>query len=71
MDLGDFKGRKITAFSVSNQHMLVICVDGTLLSWGYGYLGDGSSRSEVSYRGPVQVNAKGLLKGKTITAIQA
>jgi alpha-tubulin suppressor-like RCC1 family protein len=68
---GVLSGKTVTAVEAGSYHSLVLCSDGTLAAWGYGYNGElgnnGASPSSV----PVAVVQNGVLAGKTITAVAA
>ena len=68
---GVLAGKTVTNISAGSNHNLVLCSDGTLVTWGnntYGQLGNGSTTASSV---PVLVPRTGVLSGKTITAVVA
>ena len=68
---GVLAGKTITSVAVGGNHTLVLCSDGTLAVWGdntYGQFGNGSTTASNV---PVQINATGVLAGKTVVAVAA
>jgi alpha-tubulin suppressor-like RCC1 family protein len=68
---GALAGKTVTAASAGSDFNLVLCSDGTLLSWGrntYGQLGDGTKEQR---RTPVPVVTSGVLAGKRVIAVAA
>ena len=66
---GVLAGKSITSLSASSNHVLALCSDGTLATWGqnsFGQLGDGTT---VNRSIPVPVDTTGLLSGKTVVQI--
>jgi alpha-tubulin suppressor-like RCC1 family protein/phosphodiesterase/alkaline phosphatase D-like protein len=57
---GVLAGRAIAAISAGYDHNLVLCADGTLVTWGY-------ARGKV----PILVDQTGVLAGKTVIAVSA
>jgi len=68
---GALAGKRVSSLSAGQYHTLALCTDGTLVSWGYnkhGQLGNGSNTMSEA---PVEIGSKGVLDGKTVTAIRA
>jgi hypothetical protein len=64
-------GKIVVALDVGVAHNLVLCSDGTLVSWGnnsFGQLGDDSTTDRSV---PVAVTQSGVLDGKTVVALDA
>ncbi|MBN8459853.1 MAG: cadherin-like beta sandwich domain-containing protein [Verrucomicrobia bacterium] len=68
---GVLAGKSIVAISGGGAHSVVLCADGTLVSWGQGDSGQLGTNSSGNSSVPVLVNRSGVLAGKTITAITA
>ncbi|NBV23019.1 MAG: cell wall anchor protein [Proteobacteria bacterium] len=66
-------GKTVTALAAGGSHTLVLCSDGTLISWGYndrGQLGNNTLGGQSAV--PVAVTVAGTpLAGKTVTAVSA
>ncbi|MDZ7796529.1 MAG: T9SS type A sorting domain-containing protein [Candidatus Marinimicrobia bacterium] len=70
---GVLSGKTITAIAAGYVHTVALDSDGKLYAWGdnyHGKLGVGDS-STINSNVPVEVDASGVLSGKTITAIAA
>ncbi len=68
---GLLAGRTVVAISAGYSHVLALCADGTLATWGensFHQLGDGTT---TSTNVPVAVDASGALAGKSVIAIAA
>ena len=68
---GVLAGRRVIAVSAGFNHVLALCSDGTLASWGQnnqGQLGNGSTTESLQ---PVAVDQTGVLEGKTVVQIVA
>ena len=68
---GTLNGRTAVTVAAGSDHSLVLCLDGSLVSWGKnanGQLGNGSNTNSTM---PVAVSLAGTLNGKTVTALQA
>ena len=71
---GVLAGKTVSALAAGSAHCLVLCTDGTLVSWGYnsdGELGNGTASGYSGVSTPVLVDRSGVLAGKTVTAISA
>ncbi len=67
---GALAGKHVSAIAAGKNHSLVLCEDGSLVSWGrndLGQLGDGTLTNRLA---PVAVNG-GALAGKRVIAIAA
>jgi uncharacterized repeat protein (TIGR03803 family) len=63
---GALAGKTVIAIEAGFFHNLALCSDGTVVAWGAGPLGNGSTtQSNV----PVAVNTSGALSGKTVVAV--
>ncbi len=70
---GALAGKTITAIAAGGIHNLALCADGSLVTWGgnnSGQLGNGTISYSVGVV-PTEVDASGVLAGKTIAAIAA
>lgn len=68
---GVLAGKTVIAVAAGRLHCLALCSDGTVASWGDGFVGKlGDGRSEPSYD-PVAVDRSGVLAGKTVVAVAA
>jgi alpha-tubulin suppressor-like RCC1 family protein len=73
---GALKGRRIVAISAGFSHMLALCSDGTLVTWGndqYGQLGTGIPIVSLQFERslvPYQV-VRGITSGKSVSSISA
>ncbi|MBN8459839.1 MAG: cadherin-like beta sandwich domain-containing protein [Verrucomicrobia bacterium] len=68
---GVIAGREAVAIASGGSHCLALLADGTLVAWGFnesGQLGDGT---QINRYEPVAVDQRGILAGRTITAIAA
>ncbi len=59
---GVLAGKTIASISAGDRHNLVLCSDGTLVSWGF---------NTASGSTPSAINQSGVLSGKTVTEIIA
>lgn len=65
--------KSVLAIAVGDRHCLVLCSDGTMVSWGQnsvGQLGKGNTSGLVTDP-PVEVVSTGVLAGKQVVAIDA
>lgn len=70
---GVLYGKQVAAIAAGGNHNLVLCRDGSLVTWGdntVGLLGIGST-TPASSKAPVPVVTFGALAGKTVAAISA
>lgn len=68
---GVLSGRTVTAVAAGETFSLALCSDGSIAAWGnnnHGQLGNNSTADSAL---PVQVDATGVLAGKTVIAIAA
>ena len=71
---GALAGKTVVAVSAGHYHSLVLCSDGTLVSWGQNYnsqLGNGTGSLGSQANEPVWVVQNGVLAGKAVVAISA
>lgn len=66
---GALAGKFVTAIATGGGHNLVLCSDGTLVSWGTNSSGALGNASVSGVSGPIAVDMGGVLVGKTVTAI--
>jgi alpha-tubulin suppressor-like RCC1 family protein len=67
---GVLAGKRVTAIAAGFNFSLALCADGTLVSWGdnfFSQLGNGGVAGTL----PGAIQMKGVLAGKTVTAIAA
>lgn len=63
------EGRAVRSLAAGSNHVVAVCDDGTLVSWGanaFGSLGDGTT---IDRPRPVPVATDGLLAGKRVIAV--
>jgi len=68
---GALNGVSVTTVAAGSDHSLVLCLDGSLVSWGKntnGQLGDGTTTSSLI---PVYVDASDVLAGRIVEKISA
>ncbi len=66
------QGRTVVAIAAGSSHNLVLCSDGTLITWGYNFYGQLGNGSTTNNSLPVAVTTVGtVLAGKTVTEITA
>jgi hypothetical protein len=68
---GILAGKSVAKIAAGQYHLLALCTDGTLVSWGYnarGQLGTGTATDAPS---PVAVDVSGLLSGRTVVDLAA
>ena len=68
---GALAGKTVAAVAAGGFHSMVLCSDGTVVTWGnngFGQLGNGNQTASST---PVAVNTAGPLSGKTVIAISA
>ena len=66
---GVLAGKTATQTLAATNHNLVLCTDGSLVTWGqndYGQLGNGSTTNSAA---PLLVNRTGVLAGRTVVAL--
>lgn len=66
-------GKIVQSISAGGKHTLVLCDDGTLVTWGgnsAGQLGNGNTR-DVTYPITVEKGSGSALSGKTVVAVDA
>jgi len=68
---GVLAGKTITTIAVGDAHSLALDSEGKVYAWGYNTFGQLGNNSTIGSIVPIQVNASGVLAGKTITAIAA
>jgi len=69
---GVLAGKTVVKIAAAGNYCLVLCSDGTLVTWGSGPLGNGPTPySEQNSRYPVTVDQSGVLAGKTVVSISA
>ncbi|MCX6854726.1 MAG: Ig-like domain-containing protein, partial [Verrucomicrobia bacterium] len=68
---GVLAGKTVTKLSIGSNHSLVLCSDGTVVSWGINSSGQLGNNSIINSNVPVLVNMSGVLAGKTVTHISA
>ncbi|MGV3661074.1 MAG: cadherin-like beta sandwich domain-containing protein, partial [Prosthecobacter sp.] len=67
-------GRTVVAIAAGADHNLVLCSDGTLVTWGFnwqGQLGMGTVSNTSVYEAVAVTTVGTVLEGKTVTAIAA
>ena len=68
---GVLAGKTVTRITPGSEQSFALCSDGTLTSWGYGYLGQLGDATSGNASVPGLVDRSGVLLGKTITAVAA
>ncbi|MEI6604533.1 MAG: cadherin-like beta sandwich domain-containing protein [Verrucomicrobiota bacterium] len=68
---GVLAGKTATAIAAGDTHSMVMCSDGSLVTWGYNSYGQLGNNNTTSSNVPVAVTQTGVLAGKTVTAITA
>ena len=68
---GALAGKTVKTISAGYSCVLALCTDGTLVAWGDNNAGQLGNNSTTQSAVPVQVDASGVLAGKTVTAIGA
>ncbi len=68
---GILSGRRIARISAGQYHMLALCTDGTIVSWGYNHRGQLGNSSTTASSSPVKIGSTGALAGKTVVALGA
>lgn len=71
---GALAGKTVVALSLGHYHVLALCSDGTVVSWGSnsgGALGSNMTGSPWSSNVPVAVYADGVLAGKKVVSVAA
>ena len=68
---GALAGRQVAAIAAGQYHVLALCTDGTLVSWGYNQRGQLGNHSTADSKSPVEIGSSGALAGKTVKAIAA
>lgn len=63
--------RKVASVSAGQYHTLALCIDGTLLAWGYNNRGQLGNGSMVAANVPVAIGGFGTLLGKNVSAVAA
>jgi alpha-tubulin suppressor-like RCC1 family protein/phosphodiesterase/alkaline phosphatase D-like protein len=68
--VGALVGKTVAAVAAGFTHSLVLCTDGSLVTWGGNYAGElGNGVSGVDSLVPVAVDRNGVLSGKTVSRI--
>ncbi|MDB6076219.1 MAG: hypothetical protein JWO89_3859, partial [Verrucomicrobiaceae bacterium] len=65
---GALAGRRVVAVCAAQAHSVVLCSDGTVVSWGHEYLGPNNYGVHLV---PVALDTTGVLAGKTVVSIVA
>ena len=68
---GALSGKRVTSLAAGQYHTLALCIDGTLVSWGYNNRGQLGNNSTTSSSQPVAIGSFGVLAGKTPVGISA
>jgi len=68
---GVLAGKTIVAISAGGSHNMVLCSDGTLVTWGYNTYGQLGNGNTTNSNVPVAVSAAGVLAGRSVAAISA
>ena len=68
---GALAGKTAVAVAAGRFHSLALCSDGTVAAWGYNGKGELGNNSTTDSSVPVEVNATGVLAGKTVIAAKA
>ncbi|MGL4399354.1 MAG: cadherin-like beta sandwich domain-containing protein [Luteolibacter sp.] len=69
---GALAGKFVTAIDTGSRHNLVLCSDGTLLTWGSNFAGQlGNGQFDGQTTTPMKVNQSGVLGNKTVTKVAA
>jgi hypothetical protein len=66
-----FTGKTIRSIAAGANHNVVLCTDGTLVSWGYNNLGQLGNNTQVSTATPQKVKADTAISGRVAVAIAA
>ncbi len=65
---GALAGKRVVAVCAAQTHSVVLCSDGTVVSWGHEYLGPNNYGARLV---PVALDTTGVLAGKTVVSIVA
>jgi hypothetical protein len=68
---GTLSGRSVSTLAAGSDHSLVLCLDGSMVTWGRnnnGQLGDGSNTNSPT---PVDVDSSDVLAGRIVQTISA
>lgn len=68
---GALAGRKVSAIAAGQYHVLALCTDGTLVSWGYNQRGQLGNSNTIQSATPVAIGSFGALAGKSVKSIAA
>ncbi|MCX6875988.1 MAG: cadherin-like beta sandwich domain-containing protein [Verrucomicrobia bacterium] len=68
---GALAGKSVTAITAGGEHNLVLCADGSLVTWGSNSHYQLGTNSTTTPGVPVAVTTSGVLAGYTVTAIAA
>jgi alpha-tubulin suppressor-like RCC1 family protein len=68
---GLLAGKAVVAVSTGSAFNLALCLDGTVVAWGYNGYGQLGNNSLNSSSVPVAITASGVLAGKTVVAVAA
>lgn len=68
---GVLAGKSVVAVAGGYGHVVALCSDGTLATWGRNDNGELGTGTGGSSQVPVLVNVSGVLAGKTVTAISS
>ena len=68
---GVLAGKMVVAITAGSSHSLALTADGQVFGWGLNTSGQLGNNSTTNSLVPVEVNANGVLAGKTVVAIAA
>ena len=66
---GALAGKSATSIAAGAWHNLVVCSDGTVVTWGYNYYGQLGNSAFTDSNVPVTLTQTGVLAGKSVTAV--
>jgi alpha-tubulin suppressor-like RCC1 family protein/phosphodiesterase/alkaline phosphatase D-like protein len=68
---GILAGKSVARIAAGQYHLLALCTDGTLVSWGYNARGQLGNGATTDARSPVAVDLSGALSGKSVVDLAA